>query len=232
MPHIDRAVDAIVEHCKLALKDCKPISVQDIETKEELDLATHIHMVEHISYAAGQSEKRVTWDYLDQDANTFWSGVLSILKESPQKETAIKYFETVDDFSKFRNQRNILEATKHLFGRKRPTVGDGRSKSKVRNPWKLTYSRTFENEPWADDADFINVRFPRALRDLILGDGEKQFGYTREEYEIAERAFFEYVVTDYLRMYTNSKSFYHQSHRDEARAYIDKFFNQLEKDAA
>ena len=108
MPHIDRAVDAIVEHCKLALKDCKPISVQDIKTGEELDLATHIHVVEHISYAAGQSEKRVTWDYLDQDAEAFWSGVLSVLKESPQKETAIKYFETVDDFSKFRNQRNIF----------------------------------------------------------------------------------------------------------------------------
>ena len=232
MPHIDRAVDAIIEHCKLALKDCKPISVQDIETKEELDLATHIRMVEHISYAAGESEKRVTWDYLDQDANTFWSGVLSILKESPQKQKAREYFETVDDFSKFRNQRNILEATKHLFGRKRPTVGDVRSKSKVRNPWRLTYSRTFENEPWADHADFINVRFPRALRDLILGDGEKQFGYTREEYEIAERAFFEHAVIQFLKLTTNSKKFHFKDDRDEAREYIDKFFNQLEKDAA
>ena len=99
---------------------------------------------------------------------------------------------------------------------------------------RMQFSQTFENETWAEyeDTDPLKTSFPRAVRNLILGSGEKQLGYTREEYEIAEMAFFEYAVTAYLRLMTNSNKFDAVEDRDKAQVYIDKFFNQLEKDAA
>ena len=232
--NIHRAEDVIVDYCKKALKDdCEPVRLYRKGTKEHLtrqQFINHLNAAIKIGYPAKVTAEKYRWDYHDQDAETFWSGVASHLTRAEQPEKTGEYLSANNDFAFLEQQANCRRATVLLFGVRRRKDMQTPKAVNVR----MNYSRTFENETWNEyeDTDPIKTSFPRAVRNLILGSGEKQLGYTREEYEIAERAFFEYAVTAYLRLMTNSNKFDAVEDRDKAQVYIDKFFNQLEKDAA
>ena len=226
----NRAEQVIVDYCLKALKNKRePVRLYHKGTNEHLapdDLKKHLKAAMKIGYAAGRSRERFSWDYHDEDAETFWSGIATHLLKVEQSKKVQENLVKESSFAFLAKQANCRSATTLLFGnhRHRKDPAENASPETV----KLTFSKTFERERWAGDVDFVDTNFPRAVRDLILGTGEKQFAYTADEYDIAARALFEYAVMQYLKMHTNSRAFHYEGDRDNARAYIDKCFRERE----
>ena len=232
--NIHRAEDVIVDYCKKAHKDdCDPVRLYRKGTKEHLtreQFVKHLNAAIKVGYPAKVTAEKYRWDYHDQDAETFWSGVASLLTTVDQPEKTGEYLSGNGPFAFLEQQTNCRKATVLLFGVRRRKDMQIPKAVNVR----MTFSRTFQNETWNEneETDPLKISFPHAVRNLILGSGENQLGYAREEYEIAEQAFCEFAVTEYLRHMTNANKFNIMEDRDKAITYIDKFFNQLEKDAA
>ncbi len=231
--NIHRAEQAIVHYCLQALKaDREPVRLYHKGTNQHLapdDLKKHLRRAVEIGYPVKESEEKFTWEYQEEDAETFWGNIVSHLRTANQPKQTQEHLENLPAFAFLAKQQNCLRATMLLFGkhRRRYNASENSSAGTV----KLSFSKTFEREKWAGDVDYINTNFPRAVRDLILGDGKKQFAYSTDEYDIAVKALFEYAVTQYLKLHTDGKTFDYENERDKARAYIDKCFREREKAA-
>jgi len=231
--NIHRAEQVIVHYCLKALKDNRePVRLYHKGTSEHLtpkELAAHLRKALQIGYPVKESEEKFTWEYQEEDAKTFWGGIASYLRMANQPKQTQEHLENLSEFAFLAKQQNCLRATTLLFGkhRRRNNPAQNSSAENV----KLLFSKTFEREKWAGDVDYIDTNFPRAVRDIILGDGKKQLAYTTDQYDIAVKALFEYAVTQYLKLHTDGKTFDYENERDKARAYIDKCFREREKAA-
>ena len=225
MPILKSTNQAIIKHISETIQDQEAIYLYCRKSKQRVELKTQLRAVKQFDFLQNHQEACFWWEYGDETEGVFWRGVRDQLVQFNQTEKAEEWLNGVTDWEVLRKQTHCRDAMKEMFGQKKPPKRKPyvkRSNAEKGPFWSKSFtSGKYDQQGYSD-------HYATILRNIIVGNGDGQLGYSTDQYKSVESAFIEHAVITFIDNMTNGKAVVFSKEIDSAKKYIETYIRNLE----